>query len=134
MYSLLLSTLVTDPDDLCLLFFATETIPPIKAKAAWCMKWIEDQKSSFTLRLIAFAAVEGIFFSSSFASIFWLKKCGSMPGLCFSNELISRDEALHTEFACALLRLSDDKPPQSLVYSLIAEAVDIEIAFAEYTQ
>jgi ribonucleoside-diphosphate reductase subunit M2 len=101
MYSLLLETYIKDPVEKTRLFSAIETVPCVKKKADWALKWIESSES-FAERLVAFAAVEGIFFSGSFCSIFWLKKRGLMPGLTFSNELISRDEGLHTDFACML--------------------------------
>jgi len=100
-YSLLIDTYIKDPAERDYLFDAVETVPCIKRKAEWALKWISDKDSCFGERLVAFAAVEGIFFSGSFASIFWLKKRGLMPGLTFSNELISRDEGMHTDFACS---------------------------------
>ena len=100
MYSLLIDTYIEDSQEKHRLFKAVETIPVIKKKADWALKWINDRRASFATRLVAFAVVEGIFFSGSFAAIFWLKKRGLMPGLTFSNELISRDEALHCDFAC----------------------------------
>ena len=99
MYSLLIDTYINDPTEKHTLFNAIETLPCVQKKAQWALKWIEDDAASFGERLVAFAAVEGIFFSGSFAAIFWLKKRGLMPGLCFSNELISRDEGLHCDFA-----------------------------------
>jgi ribonucleotide reductase beta subunit family protein with ferritin-like domain len=104
MYSLLLETYIKDPAEKTRLFSAIETVPCVKKKAEWALKWIEAGDSSFAERLVAFAAVEGVFFSGSFCSIFWLKKRGLMPGLTFSNELISRDEGLHTDFACLLYK------------------------------
>ncbi|KAI0284961.1 ribonucleotide reductase small subunit [Russula aff. rugulosa BPL654] len=101
-YSLLIDTYIKDPAEREYLFDAVETIPCVKKKADWALTWISDRQSTFAERLVAFAAVEGIFFSGSFASIFWLKKRGLMPGLAFSNELISRDEGMHTDFACLL--------------------------------
>merc|ERR1712083_961660 len=100
MYSLLIDTFVKEPEERDKLFNAIETVPAVKKKADWAMKWINNEDVSYSERIIAFAAVEGIFFSGSFAAIFWLKKRGLMPGLTFSNELISRDEGLHTDFAC----------------------------------
>jgi len=109
---------------------AVDNIPSIKKKADWAIKWINDTDSDFGNRLIAFAAVEGIFFSGSFCSIFWLKKRGLMPGLCFSNELISRDEGLHTDFAVLLHnRYLQNKPSDETVYKIIKEAVEIEKEF-----
>ena len=104
MYSLLIDTYIKDSVEKDKLFHATSNFPCITKKAEWAKKWIEDKRSSFASRLVAFAAIEGIFFSSSFASIYWIKKRGIMPGLTFSNELISRDEALHTEFAILLYK------------------------------
>ncbi|TPX32071.1 ribonucleoside-diphosphate reductase [Synchytrium microbalum] len=129
MYSLLIDTYIRDPAQREYLFDALETIPCIKKKADWALKWIEDKDSPFSIRLVAFAAVEGIFFSGSFASIFWLKKRGMMPGLTFSNELISRDEGLHCDFACLLFSLLENKPPKSTILSIITEAVSIEQEF-----
>ena len=100
MYSLLIDTYIEDSQEKHHLFKVVETIPVIKKKAEWALKWINNRRASFATRLVAFAVVEGIFFSGSFAAIFWLKKRGQMPGLTFSNELISRDEALHCDFAC----------------------------------
>ena len=129
-YSLTIDTYVKDAEEKNRLFNAINTIPAVGKKAQWAIKWMQDDNSSFALRLVAFAAVEGIFFSGSFCSIFWLKKRGLMPGLTFSNELISRDEALHTEFAVLLYtRYVKNKPSQDLVLSLISEAVEIEKEF-----
>lgn len=128
-YSLLLNTLIRDPLERSDLFTSIETIPAIRAKANWCIKWIEDNTLPFATRLLAFAAVEGIFFSSSFASIFWLKKRGLMPGLCFSNELICRDEGLHTEFAALLYSKLLVKPSQDIVNGIVTEAVRLEKQF-----
>lgn len=104
-------------------------VPSIKKKADWALRWIEDDNSSFSTRIIAFASVEGIFFSGAFAAIFWLKKRGLMPGLTFSNELISRDEGLHTDFACLLFSLIKDKPSADVVLAIIREAVEVEKEF-----
>jgi len=101
-YSLLIDTYIKEREEKQTLFKAIDNFPCIKKKADWAIKWINDKRSSFATRLIAFACIEGIFFSGAFCSIFWLKKRGIMPGLTFSNELISRDEALHTEFAILL--------------------------------
>ncbi|TGZ83768.1 hypothetical protein EX30DRAFT_315412 [Ascodesmis nigricans] len=128
-YSLLIDTYIKDPKQRNYLFDAIETIPCIKKKAEWAIKWIEDTKSTFAQRLVAFAAVEGIFFSGSFASIFWLKKRGLMPGLSFSNELISRDEGLHTDFACLLFSHLRNRPSKQAVQDIITEAVEIECEF-----
>lgn len=127
-YGLLIDTLIKDSAEKDYLFRAIETIPCITKKAKWALNWIEG-KQDFSLRLIAFAAIEGIFFSGSFCSIFWLKKRGLMPGLTFSNELISRDEGLHTDFACLLYKYIKIKPSIVQVYDLIKEAVLIEQEF-----
>ena len=128
-YSLLIDTYIKDPARREYLFDAIETIPCIKKKADWALKWISDRGASFAERLVAFAAVEGIFFSGSFASIFWLKKRGLMPGLTFSNELISRDEGMHTDFACLLFPHLRRRPHPKLVEKIITEAVAIEQEF-----
>jgi ribonucleoside-diphosphate reductase subunit M2 len=108
---------------------ATHHFPCIKKKADWAIKWIQDKRASFATRLVAFACVEGIFFSGAFCSIFWLKKRGKMPGLTFSNELISRDEALHTEFAIMLYKKLIKKLNKKKIVEIIREAVDIEKEF-----
>lgn len=128
-YSLLIDTLIKDTAERAYLFNAIETIPCITKKAEWALRWISDAKSTFAERLVAFAAVEGIFFSGSFASIFWLKKRGLMPGLAFSNELISRDEGLHTEFACMLFGLLKNRPGPGTIEMIITDAVIIEQEF-----
>tara|TARA_Y100000768_G_C23933151_1_gene661172 strand:+ start:64 stop:1035 length:972 start_codon:yes stop_codon:yes gene_type:complete len=128
-YSLLIDTYIKDVQEKTRLLNAIDTIPSVKKKADWAIKWINDESSSFGTRVIAFAAVEGIFFSGSFCSIFWLKKRGLMPGLCFSNELISRDEGLHTEFAVLMYSLLQDKPSVTEVIQIIQEAVSIEKEF-----
>jgi len=128
-YSLLIDTYIKDPRQREYLFDAIDTIPCIKKKADWALRWISDTKSTFAERLVAFAAVEGIFFSGSFASIFWLKKRGLMPGLTFSNELISRDEGMHTDFACLLFSHMKRRPHPELVKTIIMEAVEIEQEF-----
>lgn len=128
-YSLLIDTYIKDPNQRDYLFDAIETIPCIKKKADWALRWITDKDSVFGERLIAFAAVEGIFFSGSFASIFWLKKRGLMPGLTFSNELISRDEGMHTDFACLLFSHLRKRPHPDTVRRIITEAVTIEQEF-----
>ncbi|KAK9379769.1 ribonucleotide reductase [Kockiozyma suomiensis] len=128
-YSLLIDTYIKDAAERAYLFGAIETIPCIKKKADWALRWIADKDSIFAERLIAFAAVEGIFFSGSFASIFWLKKRGLMPGLTFSNELISRDEGLHTDFACVLFAHLQNRSSKSTVEKIITEAVVIEQEF-----
>ncbi|KAH8834049.1 ribonucleotide reductase small subunit [Flagelloscypha sp. PMI_526] len=128
-YSLLIDTYIKDPKEREYLFDAVETIPCIKRKADWALTWISDERSSFGERLVAFAAVEGIFFSGSFASIFWLKKRGLMPGLTFSNELISRDEGMHTDFACLLFSHLKRRPHPKVVERIITDAVKIEQEF-----
>ena len=129
MYSLLIDTYIKDSGEKTKLFEAIANYPCIAKKANWAKKWIADNRSSFAARLVAFAAIEGIFFSSSFASIYWIKKRGIMPGLTFSNELISRDEALHTEFAILLYSKLQKKLSKKRIYEIIQEAVDIEKEF-----
>jgi ribonucleoside-diphosphate reductase subunit M2 len=129
MYSLLIDTYVDTEDERRYLFNAIENLPCVKQKAEWAIRWIRDENSSFAERVVAFASVEGIFFSGSFASIFWLKKRGLMPGLAFSNELISRDEGLHTDFACLMYRHLENKPNQERVYEIVRDAVKIEQEF-----
>jgi ribonucleoside-diphosphate reductase beta chain len=127
-YSLLIDTYIKDSEEKDRLFHAIDNFPSIKEKADWALKWINSE--SFAERLIAFAAVEGIFFSGSFCSIFWLKKRGLMPGLSFSNELISGDEGLHCEFACLLHnRYIKDKVSHERIKEIICSAVDIERSF-----
>jgi len=128
-YSLLIETYIKDNEEKHKLFNAIENFPCIKKKSDWAQKWIRDNRSSFATRLIAFACVEGIFFSGAFCSIYWLKKRGLMPGLTFSNELISRDEALHCEFAVLLYSKLMKKVDKSRVYEIIKEAVEIETEF-----
>ena len=128
-YSLLIDTYVKNTNEKKELFEAINNFPCIKKKADWAIKWINDNRSSFATRLIAFACVEGIFFSGAFCSIYWLKKRGLMPGLTFSNELISRDEALHTEFAVLLYNKLVKKLPKAKIVEIIKEAVDIEKEF-----
>ncbi|XP_014662022.1 PREDICTED: ribonucleoside-diphosphate reductase small chain-like isoform X2 [Priapulus caudatus] len=129
MYSLLIDTYIKDSEQKDFLFNAIDTMPCVKKKADWAVKWINDTSSKYAERLVAFSAVEGIFFSGSFAAIFWLKKRGLMPGLTFSNELISRDEGLHTDFACLLYSHLVNKLTQSRIYEIIADAVRIEQEF-----
>ncbi|MCJ1329449.1 Ribonucleotide-diphosphate reductase (RNR), small subunit [Thelotrema lepadinum] len=129
MYSLLIDTYIKEQKQRTYLFDAIDTIPCIRKKADWAIRWIQDQNSTFASRLVAFAAVEGIFFSGSFASVFWLKKRGLMPGLTFSNELISRDEGLHTDFACLLFSHLNNRPSKQSVQNIITEAVAIEQEF-----
>jgi ribonucleoside-diphosphate reductase beta chain len=126
-YSLLIDTYIKDPVEKDKLFHAIDTIPAVSKKADWALKWITN--GNFAERLIAFAAVEGIFFSGSFCSIFWLKKRGLMPGLSFSNELISRDEGLHCDFACLLYSELQQKLSPAKVTEVIANAVEIEKEF-----
>lgn len=127
-YSLLIDTYIKDPNEKDKLFHAIDTLDCVKKKADWALRWIEN--ASFAERLIAFAAVEGIFFSGSFCSIFWLKKRGLMPGLSFSNELISRDEGMHCDFACHLYsKHIKNKLPQQRVVEIITDAVEIEKEF-----
>ena len=126
-YALLIDSYIRNPQEKYRLFHAIDTVQAVKKKAEWALRWIDN--GSFAERLVAFAAVEGIFFSGSFCSIFWLKKRGLMPGLTFSNELISRDEGLHCEFACLLYRMLDHKLPEHQVHSIIRDAVTIEKEF-----
>lgn len=127
-YSLLIDTYIEDVQEKNFLFKALENLPAVKTKGQWALKWIND-KNSFAERLVAFATVEGIFFSGSFCAVFWLKKRGLMPGLTFSNELISRDEGLHTDFACLLFEKLKAKPSPERILEIITEAVSIETEF-----
>jgi len=129
MYSLLIETYIRDADKKRELFNAIFTIETVKKKAEWALKWISNVNQPFSTRIVAFACVEGIFFSGSFASIFWLKKRGLMPGLTFSNELISKDEGLHTEFACLMHEHLINKCPHETVLNIVKEAVSIEKEF-----
>ena len=128
-YSVMIDTYIKDQEQQKKLFNAIDNFPCIQKKATWARKWINDNRSSFAARLIAFAVVEGIFFSASFASIYWLKKRGFLPGLTFSNELISRDEAMHCEFAVLLYKKLQKKLQKKRVYEIIQEAVEIEKEF-----
>jgi ribonucleoside-diphosphate reductase subunit M2 len=128
-YSNLIETYIRDKEEKHKLFNAISNYPCIKKKSDWAQKWIHDNRSSFATRLVAFACVEGIFFSGAFCSIFWLKKRGLMPGLTFSNELISRDEALHCEFAVLLYSKLLKKMDKSRIHEIIKEAVEIETEF-----
>jgi len=128
-YSLLIDSYIKDREEKTNLFQAMDNFPCIKKKADWAIKWIHDKRSSFATRLIAFACIEGIFFSGAFCSIYWLKKRGLMPGLTFSNELISRDEALHTEFAVLLYSKLNKQVSKSKVIEIIKDAVEIEKEF-----
>jgi ribonucleoside-diphosphate reductase beta chain len=126
-YSLLIDTYIKDPKEKDMLFHSIDTLPCVGKKAEWALKWIGN--GTFAERLIAFAAVEGIFFSGSFCSLFWLKKRGLMPGLTFSNELISRDEGLHCDFACLLYSQLTNQLPKEKVTAIITNAVEIEKDF-----
>ncbi|HND87805.1 MAG TPA: ribonucleoside-diphosphate reductase small subunit [Saprospiraceae bacterium] len=128
MYSLLIDTYIKDPKEKDFLFHALQNLPCVAKKGEWALRWIENAPS-FAHRLIAFAAVEGIFFSGSFCSIYWLKKRGLMPGLTFSNELISRDEGMHTDFACLLYSMMHHKIEPAEVEAIITEAVEFEKEF-----
>jgi len=128
-YSLLIDTYIEDEKEKNQLFNAIDTMPSVKRKADWAIKYIQDQESSFANRLVAFAAVEGIFFSGSFCSIFWIKSKGLMPGLTFSNELISRDEGMHTDFAVLLYKMLKNKLKEEELYKIIKDAVEIEKEF-----
>ena len=125
-YSILIDTLVQEETEKTFLFQAINNIPSVKQKADWAIKWI-DSSDCYAERLIAFAAIEGIFFSGSFCAIFWVKKRGLMPGLTFSNELISRDEGMHTDFACLLYKHLQNKLSNERIIQIIDEAVQIEM-------
>jgi len=127
-YSLLIEQYVKDPVEKDRVFNAINTMPAVREKAQWAIQWM-NRESSFAERLVAFAAVEGVLFSGSFCAIYWLKKRGLMPGLTFSNELISRDEGLHAEFACLLYGMLQNKLPEDVVHDLIRGAVDVERKF-----
>ena len=131
MYSILIDTYIKDIDEKLKLFHAIEHFPCITRKADWAMKYIKDTDSDFATRLVAFAIVEGVFFSSAFASIYWLKQRNILPGLTKSNEFIARDEGLHTEFAVLLYSRLNRRLPASKIYRIMKEAVDIEEAFVE---
>lgn len=128
-YSLLIDTYIKDAEEKSNLFNALETIPAVMKKAQWALKWLNKSCASFSERIVAFAAVEGIFFSASFCAIFWLKKRGLMPGLSFSNELISRDEGMHCDFACLIYSMLENKLPESRVREIIMNAVECEREF-----
>ena len=128
-YSLLIDTYIKDEIKKTHLLKAIETMPCVQKKARWALRWCDANNASFAERVVAFAAVEGIFFSGSFCAIFWLKKRGLMPGLCFSNELISRDEGLHCDFACLLYSKVVSKPPRRMIVEIITNAVEIEKEF-----
>ncbi|KAK3746259.1 hypothetical protein QZH41_016522 [Actinostola sp. cb2023] len=129
MYSLLIEGLVQDEDQKLCLFNAIQTLPCVMKKAHWALDWINPERANFAERIIAFAAIEGIFFSGSFAAIFWLRKRGLMPGLTFSNELISRDEGLHCDFACLMYKHLINKPSEETIKMIIKDAVVIEQEF-----
>ena len=129
-YSLLIDTYIQDPKEKQQLFQAIDTLACVQDKAHWALRWIE-QSPSFAHRLLAFAAVEGIFFSGSFCAIYWLKKRGLMPGLTFSNELISRDEGMHCDFACLLFSMLQQQPPKEEILAIILEAVELEKRFIQ---
>ena len=128
-YSLLIDTYIKDENEKSHLFKALETVPSVKKKGDWALRWLSRKRGSFAERLVAFAAVEGIFFSGSFCAIFWLKKRGLMPGLTFSNELISRDEGLHCDFACMLHEKLERPTPENVIHRIVSEAVAIETEF-----
>merc|ERR1712085_234696 len=129
MYSLLIDTYVKDQKEKDHLLNAIETVPCVQKKAEWALQWCDKENASFAERCIAFAAVEGIFFSGSFCAVFWLKKRGLMPGLGFSNELISRDEGLHCDFACMLYNKLVNRLEPERVTEMITNAVEIEKEF-----
>ncbi|KAG9398545.1 Ribonucleoside-diphosphate reductase subunit M2 [Aphanomyces cochlioides] len=128
-YSLLIDTYIKDPNEKDRVLRAIETIPCVKQKANWALKWCDNKRAAYAERIVAFAAVEGIFFSGSFCSIFWLKKRGLMPGLSFSNELISRDEGLHCDFACLMYSKLVNKLSDARIHEIIGDAVVIEKQF-----
>ncbi len=129
MYSLLIDTYITDKEEKTKMFNAIETVPCVSKKAHWALQWIESEEADFATRLMAFACVEGIFFSGSFCAIFWLKERGVMPGLTTSNEFISRDEGMHTDFACLLYSFLKHKLSKTKAHKMIREAVKIEKEF-----
>jgi ribonucleoside-diphosphate reductase subunit M2 len=128
-YSLLIDTWIPDREEQNYLFNAIETIPCVKKKADWALKWIMDTKSTFPQRLVAFAIVEGIFFSGSFCAIYWIKKRGLLPGLTSANEFIARDEGMHTETAYVLYKLLNEHIDQDIIFNMLKEAIDIEKEF-----
>merc|ERR1711953_925032 len=127
-YSLLIEQYIRDPAEKEAVFDAINTMPPVQEKASWAVQWMNTE-NSFAERLVAFAAVEGVLFSGSFCAIYWLKKRGLMPGLTFSNELISRDEGLHAEFACMVYSMLQNKLPDDAVHEIIRAAVAVERQF-----
>jgi ribonucleoside-diphosphate reductase beta chain len=128
-YSLLIDTYIEDKKEKLDTFHSIQTMPCVAKKADWARRWIESVDEDFATRLVAFAIVEGIFFSGSFCAIFWIKQRGIMPGLTLSNEFIARDEGLHTDFACALYEEIERKLPKTKVHKIIREAVKIEKEF-----
>ena len=128
-YSLLIDTYIKDPQEKNHLFKALDTVPSVKKKGEWALRWLDRKRGNFAERLVAFAAVEGIFFSGSFCALFWLKKQGIMQGLTFSNELISRDEGLHCDFACLLHSKLNRGAGENMIHRIIGEAVKIETEF-----
>ncbi len=129
MYSLLIDTYIKDPAERMHLLHAIETIPCVQHKANWALKWWDSANASFTEHVNAFTTVEGIFFSGSFCAIFWLKKRSLMPGLSFSNELISRNKGLHCDFACLFYSNLNNRLPKKRIFDIINSAVNIEIEF-----
>merc|ERR1711979_79462 len=127
-YSLLIEQYIRDPVEKEQVFDAIHTMPPVQQKAQWAVQWMNNE-NSFAERVVAFAAVEGVLFSGSFFAIYWLKKRGLMPGLTFSNELISRDEGLHAEFACLMYGMLENKLPEAVVHGIVRGAVDGGEAF-----
>lgn len=128
-YSLLIDTYIKDHDEKLAIFNSIENIPSVAKKAQWAYKWIQNKEVNFAIRLIAFAIVEGVFFSGSFCAIYWIKKRGLMPGLTFSNELISRDEGAHCEHAILLYSMIKNKVSAEVVYEIFQEAIEIEKEF-----
>ena len=128
-YSLLIDKYVKDENEKHTLFNAIEEIPCVKRKADWALKWMDPKNATFAERVVAFAVVEGIFFSGSFCAIFWIKKRGLLPGLTFSNELISRDEGMHTDFAVLIYKMLVNKLHADTIYKIVTEAVEIEKSF-----
>jgi ribonucleoside-diphosphate reductase subunit M2 len=128
-YSLLIETYVKDDAVKDQLFNAVRNFPAIREKAEWAIKWIENKQASFAQRLVAFAIVEGLFFSASFCAIFWLRERGMLPGLSFANQLIARDESMHTDFAILLYSKLEHRLPQSVIHEMIRDAVSIETKF-----
>ncbi len=129
MYCLLIEDYIHDAAEKDFLYKAISTIPVVQQKAEWAIKWTRDSKASFAERLVAYAAVEGIFFSGSFCAIFWLKKRGLLPGLTLSNEFISRDEGMHTDFACLLYKHLNNKISNETILGIFKEAMTIEEGF-----